>query len=289
MSTGLHSASRLADLDVAAVRTVVGDPDATRTVYTTVVVLAVLGVLLVALAVWLHRRTRPDRELLAPLEEMQTRRWRRRDPATQLRLLDEARPAAAEPLKRSVSVPRYDADFAADRPVSDFADLAEGAQGAEGATSSEVDPTPIAPEMSFDDFSVNDDGPGAGPDADAVRDATGEVDEIADGSASVERAFDPPSPDDEPAIVDPTPASSAPEQTLDPAAGPELVGQQRLDVGELPMPSGPSDEDDTDETERSDHFMSPARVLSDPTLFDTGSIPVVPGEGLLRHPGKPPG
>ena len=102
----------------------VGDPAATRTVYTTVVLLVVLGIGLAALAVWIHRRTRPEPELLAPLEEMDSRRWRSRDPATRGRLLDEARPAGARPLRRAASAPDVDDDFAATPPVGGFDDLA---------------------------------------------------------------------------------------------------------------------------------------------------------------------
>lgn len=115
------SSSRVADAGAALAA--VGDPTATRTVYITVVILAGLGVAMAGLAVWVFRRTRPEPELLAPLETMESRNWRRLDPATQRRLLDDARPAGAAPLRRQASVPHVDRDFSTVAPVTSFADL----------------------------------------------------------------------------------------------------------------------------------------------------------------------
>ena len=103
----------------------VGDPSATRTVYITVVALLVLGVALVALAVWLWRRTRPELQLLAPLEQMDTRAWRKQDPAGQRRALDASRPPGARPVRREAAEPDMDTEFAAPRPVVGFDDLAD--------------------------------------------------------------------------------------------------------------------------------------------------------------------
>lgn len=60
--------------------------------------LVVLGLVLVGVAIWLARRTRPEPELLAPLEAMGARRWRTTDADARRRQLDELRPAGAEPL-----------------------------------------------------------------------------------------------------------------------------------------------------------------------------------------------
>jgi hypothetical protein len=103
----------------------VGDPSATRTVYVTVVLLAALGVALVVLAWWLWSRTRPEPELLAPLEEMETRAWRKQDPAAQRRALDASRPAGARPVHPEVAAPAVDTDFASARPPVGFEDLAD--------------------------------------------------------------------------------------------------------------------------------------------------------------------
>ena len=50
-------------------------------------------------------------QLLAPLDRMADRTWRRSDPAGQRRLLDEVRPEGAEPLERHRPQPALDADF----------------------------------------------------------------------------------------------------------------------------------------------------------------------------------
>lgn len=109
----------------------VGDPAATRTVYITVGLLVLLGVALAALAVWLWRRTRPEPQLLAPLEEMQTRRWRKQDPAGQRRALDASRPAGARPVRREAAEPAVDTDFGTTRPVVGFDDLVDDPPEAE--------------------------------------------------------------------------------------------------------------------------------------------------------------
>ncbi len=101
-----------------------GDPSSSRIVYGIVVALLVIGVALVAVAVWVFRQTRVDPEVLAPLETMSDRRWRRLDPASQRRMLDEERPEGAEPLRPATSVPVPDEEFAAGtRPVDGFDDL----------------------------------------------------------------------------------------------------------------------------------------------------------------------
>jgi hypothetical protein len=101
-----------------------GDPSSSRIVYGIVVALAVIGVALVVVAVWVFRQTRIDPELLAPLETMSDRRWRKLDPASQRRMLDEERPEGAEPLHPATSAPAPDEEFAAGgRPVEGFDDL----------------------------------------------------------------------------------------------------------------------------------------------------------------------
>lgn len=150
----------------------VGDPAATRTVYVTVIVLLVLGVALVALAVWLFRRTRPEPQLLAPLEEMDTRAWRKQDPAGQRRALDASRPLGARPVRREAAEPIVDTEFAADRPVVSFDDLAERPAPPAGAPDD-----PVAP----DDPARDDVAPDDAPPEDAEN-----VDAVADDSVSVD-------------------------------------------------------------------------------------------------------
>ena len=101
----------------------IGDPDGTRTVTSIVALLVALGLGLAMVAVWLHRTTRPDPELLAPLEAMGERKWRRADPVAQRRTLDAVRPEKARPLEPSVAPPKFDAAFDAGPTASGFDDL----------------------------------------------------------------------------------------------------------------------------------------------------------------------
>jgi hypothetical protein len=101
----------------------VGDPEGTRTLTALIVLLVALGAALVMVAVWLWRSTRPDAELLAPLEVMGERRWRRGDPVWQRRRLDELRPEGAAPLDPSVAPPEIDVSFDAGPAATGFDDL----------------------------------------------------------------------------------------------------------------------------------------------------------------------
>jgi hypothetical protein len=109
-----------------------------------VIGLALIGVMFVLLAVWVIRQTRVDLEALAPLERMGDRDWRKSDPASQRRSLDEARPEGAQPLQSEPHRPRVDTEFEqSDRPIQSFDDLTSSDQ--EGA-----DPTPTgsaAPDL----------------------------------------------------------------------------------------------------------------------------------------------
>jgi hypothetical protein len=103
-----------------------GDPGSTRLVYAMIAGLVVIGVTLIGLGVWLVRETRVDLPVLAPLERMGDRDWRRQtDPGTQRRILDQVRPDGAEPLGKKVSSPpSLDAEFEmAERPVTSMSDL----------------------------------------------------------------------------------------------------------------------------------------------------------------------
>ena len=118
-----------------------GDPRSSRVVYGMVIGLAVIGVALVLLGVWIMRQTRPDLEVLAPLERMGDGDWKKRDPSTQRRMLDEVRPDGAVPLTPEPMPPPIDADFEAGLPVSSFSDLGPG------IAADERDPTPIDSEV----------------------------------------------------------------------------------------------------------------------------------------------
>lgn len=115
MTTALHP-----PLNVLAT---IGDPDGTRTVTSIIALLVALGLALAMLGVWLYRTTRPDPEVLAPLETMGERKWRRSDPMSQRRALDDLRPDGAAPLEPSVAPPMLDEAFDAGPSGSGFDDL----------------------------------------------------------------------------------------------------------------------------------------------------------------------
>ena len=87
------------------------DPGSTRLVYAMVGGLVIIGLAFVGLGVWLVRQTRYDPPVLAPLERMGDRDWRKRDGMTQRRILDEVRPEGAEPLRSQADTPELDAEF----------------------------------------------------------------------------------------------------------------------------------------------------------------------------------
>jgi hypothetical protein len=105
----------------------IGDPEGTRTITSIVALLIVLGIGLAMLAVWLFKVTRPDKELLAPLEVMGERKWRRADPVWQRRRLDEVRPPTAQPLQPSAAPPDLDEAFDQGPSASGFDDLHDDA------------------------------------------------------------------------------------------------------------------------------------------------------------------
>ncbi len=102
----------------------VGDPEGTRTITSIVALLVAIGLALLMVAVWLYRSTRPDPELLAPLEMMGERKWRRADPVWQRRRLDQLRPDGAQPLEPSSAPPDIDEAFDLGPTAPGFDDLA---------------------------------------------------------------------------------------------------------------------------------------------------------------------
>ena len=71
------------------------DDGSSRLVYAMVFALIIIGVVLIVLAVVVFRRTRVDLAVLAPLERMGSRRWRKADSESRRQLLDAVRPAGA--------------------------------------------------------------------------------------------------------------------------------------------------------------------------------------------------
>jgi hypothetical protein len=130
---------------LALVASSVGDPAGTRTIMSIVLLLAVLGIALLMVAIWLFRLTRPDKELLAPLEVMGERKWRRADPVWQRRRLDEVRPGDAQPLQPSAAPPDFDEAFFEQGPAAaGFDDLHDDAH-ANGDAPPRVDEPVDAP------------------------------------------------------------------------------------------------------------------------------------------------
>jgi hypothetical protein len=130
-----------------------GDPRSSRIVYAMVIGLVVVGVALVWLGVWILRQTRPDLDVLAPLERMGDGDWKKKDPSTQRRMLDEVRPDGAVPLTPEPMPPPIDAEFEADHPVSSFSDLGPG------LVPEQRDPTPVdaGPDPFLGDAPTGDD------------------------------------------------------------------------------------------------------------------------------------
>ena len=139
-----------------------GDPGSSRLVYSMVGGLALIGVAFILLGVWVMRQTRPDLEALAPLERMGDGDWKKRDPSTQRRMLDQVRPDGARPLVSEPLPPPLDAEFEqADHPVSSLSDLGPG------IVAEQRDPTPLDLDVDFGiELPVEDDDADVGSDSD---------------------------------------------------------------------------------------------------------------------------
>jgi hypothetical protein len=128
----------------------VGDPSRDRTVYASIVLLVALGFTMIMLAVWLLRNTRPDPEVLAPLERMGQRKWRRADPVWQRRRLDEVRPGGADPLEPMSAPPATDAEFERGPQPIGFDDLVVSSETTAAAAAASELPAPVAGAVVLD-------------------------------------------------------------------------------------------------------------------------------------------
>ena len=90
-SIGIANSGLLADS--------INDADSTRKVYLLAAGLALLGVVLLVATVWFWRSTRPEPELLGPLEKMGERRFRRLDGRARKDALNSARSKNAKPMR----------------------------------------------------------------------------------------------------------------------------------------------------------------------------------------------
>jgi hypothetical protein len=84
------------------------------TVAMLVAVLVLLGLGMIAVAVWLVRSTRTDPRALGPLEVMGDRRWRKGDADRRRANLDTARPEGAPPPAPMLTFESADGDTAAE-------------------------------------------------------------------------------------------------------------------------------------------------------------------------------
>ncbi len=128
----------------------INDTGSTRLVYLLALALVLLGAGLVAITVWFWRNSRPEPQLLAPLEVMEATKFRRMSRLEQRRLLDSVRPPGAEPVNKSVSIgalmPQPEVDLRAIGkaelpPIDDLRDdlLPLGAPGRDDTSNLEVD------------------------------------------------------------------------------------------------------------------------------------------------------
>ncbi len=217
---------------MAGLLATIGDPSSTRLVYALVIALGVIGVALLVLGVYLFRSTKVDPEMLAPLERMGERSWRKQDPASQQRLLDEVRPEGATPLWRAEPEPERDEEFDEKPAAEGFDDLRDDAVDAERkepsdaddvSESAESDEDPAVAEVDQDVEQDADQDAGAA-DADAVASEPdtgddGAADDSAEQAAAeaTEAAAEPPEPDAELAPPADT-GAEAPDSELAPPA-----------------------------------------------------------------------
>jgi len=175
-----------------------GDPGSSRLVYAMVIGLVVVGIGLVLLAIWILRQTRPDLDVLAPLERMGDGDWKKRDPSTQRRMLDEVRPDGAQPLAAEPPPPPIDSDFEeADHAVASFSDLGPGLGGGV------PNPTPVQADAGDSDDDADlvtdelvDDAPDRSadePEGDAADESLDDTsDDAADAAEGDEQVDDAP-------------------------------------------------------------------------------------------------
>lgn len=112
-----------------------GDEASTRTVNRIVLVLVAFAVLLVGMAIWFWRSTKPVPRHLDGLDVMGTRRWREGDPATRSTLL--------APVHERRSDERDDDLIAEPEPVPEEEPVA-AADAADAADEAREEPTPRA-------------------------------------------------------------------------------------------------------------------------------------------------
>jgi hypothetical protein len=229
-----------------------GDPGSSRLVYAMVIGLVVVGIGLILLAIWILRQTRPDLDVLAPLERMGDGDWKKRDPSTQRRMLDDVRPEGAQPLAAEPPPPPIDSDFEqADHAVTSFSDLGPGLGGAV------LDTAAAEPEASGSS-AVSDD-----PEDDSADEEVDDPEDEPEGESVVD-------PEDEPegeSVDDPEDEPEG-ESVVDPEDEPE--GESVVDPEDEPERESVVDPEDEPEGES---VVDPADDLTDTSVGDSLSDP----------------
>ena len=249
----------------------VNDASSTRKLYLIALGLALLGGVLLVVTVWFWRSTRPEPELLAPLEEMGARKFRQLDGRAQKELLDSVRPEDAQPMRWGVvhgdPLPgtEIDLEAAARADMIGYDDLREP----EPETELEAEPESKAESDSASDSGSDSesepdvesvDTAGAAP----VNEPVGEPELLAVGESDVVI----------PEIADESPPEVADEVPPEVADEVAEVAPEVADVAE-------ADEPDVAHVARDDE---PAAAESDdPDDRPRGSVLIDP---LLRIPGR---
>jgi len=231
--------------------------DDARELWSIVALLAVVGVAMAMATVAVVKATRPDRELLAPLEVMGRRKWRRSDPVWQRRQLDEVRPPGAQPLTLAPAAPVPLEGFDEGPAADGFDDLADLGSGVDHDLTElpdgmvfDADPTPLsgevpaivvgepAPEVPLADLGVDWSSPDATdlvaadelvpepvykPDRTVSETGDDETDALETADGATVGPFDEAAPGDEAAVID---------TVADQAAA---VGDDRTDGLEQPV------------------------------------------------------
>jgi hypothetical protein len=196
------SSSRTSAAALALFASSVGDPAGTRTITAIVVLLAVLGVALVMIAFWLFRVTRPDKELLAPLEVMGERKWRRADPVWQRRRLDEVRPADAQPMQPSAAPPDFDEAFFERAPAArGFEDLHDDAHPNGASTDADADAEGDAEVVLAAPATVDSGSANGAPLAVETPQAPAQLKPVSPTPIGIERPLDLPERDIDPELM----------------------------------------------------------------------------------------
>ncbi len=239
----------------------VNDASSTRKLYLIALGLALLGGVLLIVTVWFWRSTRPEPELLAPLEQMGARTFRQLDGRAQKELLDSVRPEDAQPMRWGVvhgdPMPgtEIDLEAAARADMIGYDDLREP----ETELEAELDPE-----------SDSDSASASASDSDSVSDSEPDVESVdTAGAALVDEPVEEPEVPavGETDVVIPETADEMPPETADEVAEvpPEVAGVAAVaeadepDVGPVASGDEPTaaDSDDLGDRSRSAVLMDP--------------------------------